>query len=111
MYFTPRIEEIEICGKKFTVGKIDYNICKKCENGAVANRFSADSKPDRVAALCNRTCMCTLEERGALENVFENKFRTREAWSIGKYEQEVDHSDERANVLGGAFSKSGKRGH
>lgn len=104
-------EEIEICGKKFTVGKIDYNICKKCENGAVVNRFSADSKPDRVAALCNRTCMCTLEERGTLENVFENKFRTREAWAIGKYDQEVDHSDERANVLGGAFSKSGKRGH
>lgn len=101
---------IDICGKKFTVGKIDYNKCKTCENGAVANRFSPDSKPDRIAALCNRTCMCTLEERGALTNVFENKFRNRNAWSIGK-DGSVDHSDEQANVLGGSFSKSGKRGH
>ena len=104
-------EEIEICGKKFTVGKIDYNLCKICENGAVANRFSPDAKPDRVAALCNRTCMCGLEERGALENAFENKFRKRDAWSIGKSSAGLDRSDEQANVLGGSFSKSGKRGH
>ena len=104
-------EEIVICGKKFVVGKIDYYICKNCENGACVNRFSATSKPDRIAALCNRTCMCGLEERNALDNKFENKFRTKEAWSIGKSQAAVDHSDERANVLGGAFSKSGKRGH
>ena len=36
-------EEIIICGKKFTVGKINYDICKNCENGACVNRFSADS--------------------------------------------------------------------
>lgn len=104
-------EEIEICGMKFTVGKIDYNKCRICENGAVVNRFSASSKPDRVAALCNRTCMCGLEERGALTNTFENKFRYRDAWSIGKDNTGMDRSDEQANVLGGSFSKSGKRGH
>ena len=104
-------EEIVICGKKFTVGKIDYNVCQNCENGACANRFSANSKPDRIAALCNRTCMCGLEERNVLENVFENKFRTKEVWAIGRADSKVDRSDERANVLGGAFSKSGKRGH
>jgi len=104
-------EEIEICGKKFTVGKIDYNKCKICENGAVINRFSPDSKPDRVAALCNRTCMCGLEERNVLENTFENTFRTSEPWSIGEKDNSIDHSDEQANVLGGSFSKSGKRGH
>ncbi len=104
-------EEIEICGKKFVVGKIDYNKCKNCENGAVANRFSANSNPDRIAALCNRTCMCGLEERNALENVFENKFRTSEPWSIGGKNVGIDRSDEQANVLGGSFSKSGKRGH
>ena len=104
-------EEIVICGKKFTVGKIDYSLCRICENGACVNRFSADSKPDRIAALCNRTCMCGLEEREVLENKFENKFRTKEAWAIGKSYSGIDHSDERANVLGGAFSKSGKRGH
>ena len=55
--------------------------------------------------------MCGLEERNALENAFENKFRTKEVWAIGRADSKVDRSDERANVLGGAFSKSGKRGH
>ncbi|MBR3942348.1 MAG: 4Fe-4S binding protein [Clostridia bacterium] len=104
-------EEIEICGKRFTVGKIDYEKCKICQNGAVANRFSSDAKPDRIAALCNRTCMCELEERGVLTNVFENKFRTSEVWSIGGSVAEIDRRDEQANVLGGEFSKTGKRGH
>ena len=104
-------EEIEICGKKFTVGKIDYAKCKICENGAVANRFSADSAPDRIAALCNRTCMCHLEENDKLSNKFENAFRTSDIWQIGASVTGIDRSDERANVLGGAFSKSGKRGH
>ncbi|MBQ7120344.1 MAG: 4Fe-4S binding protein [Oscillospiraceae bacterium] len=102
-------ETVEICGKAFTVGKINYNLCKICENGAVANRFSPDSKPDRIAAVCNRTCMCGLEERNALENVFENKFRNRKEWTIGG--EKADNSVEQANVLGGVFSKSGKRGH
>lgn len=104
-------DEIEICGKKFTVGKIDYDKCKICQNGAVINRFSADAKPDRIAALCNRSCMCGLEDRGALTKTFENKFRTSEVWSIGGKNSEVDRSDEQANVLGGSFSKSGERGH
>lgn len=104
-------ETIEICGKKFTVGKIDYNKCKVCENGAVANRFSPNSAPDRIAALCNRTCMCHLEEDGRLANKFANPFRTGETWQIGSATTTIDRSDEQANVLGGAFSKTGKRGH
>ena len=104
-------EEITICGKSFTVGKIDYDKCKICQNGAVANRFAAEAKPDRIAALCNRTCMCGLEQREALENKFVNAFRTSEAWSIGGGTAPVDRSDEKANVLGGQFSKSGNRGH
>lgn len=104
-------EEIEICGKKFTVGKIDYEKCKICQNGAVANRFAAEATPDRIAALCNRTCMCGLESRDALTKTFANAFRTSPAWSIGGSSAGVDRSDEQANVLGGAFSKSGNRGH
>jgi len=104
-------EEITICGKTFTVGKIDYEKCKICQNGAVANRFSASSAPDRIAALCNRNCMCALEARGVLENRFEKPFRTHDTWSIGGTIQALDRSDEKANVLGGAFSKSGNRGH
>lgn len=103
-------EKIEICGKTFTVGKIDYDKCRVCQNGAVPNRFAPGLKPDRIAALCNRSCMCALEERGALSKTFANPFRTGEIWSIGK-DTGADRSDEQANVLGGAFSKSGDRGH
>ena len=85
--------------------------CKVCENGAVINRFSADSAPDRIAALCNRTCLCHLDERQILNNTFKNPFRTSNAWSIDANGKTTDRSDEQANVLGGAFSKSGKRGH
>lgn len=102
---------IEICGKSFEVYQIDYEKCKICQNGACPNRFSDQCKPDRIAALCNRDCMCALEERGALTNSFQNPFRTEKAWSIGKESSLLDRSDEKANVLGGAFSKSGKRGH
>ncbi|MBR2615825.1 MAG: 4Fe-4S binding protein [Clostridia bacterium] len=104
-------EEISLCGKSFRVGKIDYDLCRICQNGAVANRFSDRSAPDRIAALCNRSCMCALEERGALTNCFANPFRTSKVWSIGGDGQTVDRSDEKANVLGGVFSKSGNRGH
>ena len=104
-------EEITVCGMTFTVGKIDYDKCRICQNGAVANRFEAGLTPDRVAALCNRTCMVGLEERGVLENKFANSFRTSEVWSIGGATASLDRSDEQNNVLGGSFSKSGKRGH
>lgn len=104
-------ETVTICGKSFTVGKIDFEKCKNCRNGAVANRFAAGSQPDRVAALCNRTCLCELEKREALTNRFVNPFRTGQEWKIGGSETAVDRSDEKANVLGGAFSKSGNRGH
>lgn len=104
-------EQIEICGKTFIVGKIDYSKCSICQNGAVVNRFSEAARPDRIAALCNRSCMCELEERKILSNEFHNNFRTSEVWSIGGGNTALDRSDEQANVLGGSFSKSGKRGH
>lgn len=74
--------EIDICGKKMKVANICYDVCISCKNGACKNRFNADIKPDRLAALCNRTCLCHLEENGVLENEFENKFRNREPWSV-----------------------------
>ena len=79
-------EEIEICGKKMTVAKINYNKCKTCKNGACVNRLNPDSKPDRIAALCNRTCLCELEENKVIGNTFENSFRQTELWAIGREE-------------------------
>ncbi len=103
-------EEIEICGKIMTVAKIDYEICKNCKNGAVPSRFGASCKPDRVAALCNRTCLCHLEEEQTVDNHFENAFRRRDAWSLDAFGRYEKHNAEEVNVLGGSFSKDGKRG-
>ena len=104
-------ETIEICGKKMTVAKIDYEKCKQCKNGAVPNRFTSKGKPDRVAALCNRTCMCYLEENNLVGNTFENGFRKRDSWAIGQSGVAAERNTDAANVLGGAFSKDGNRGN
>ena len=101
---------VEICGKKMEVADINYDICRTCKNGACANRFAAYARPDRVAALCNRTCLCHLEESGALGNKFENAFRQSEAWAIGG-DRARERNTERMNVLGGSFSKDGNRGN
>jgi len=76
-------KEIDVSGKKMTVASIDYSVCRTCKNGACVNRLAAASKPDRIAAVCNRTCLCALEEAGVLGNKFETPFRKRDAWSIG----------------------------
>ncbi len=103
--------EIDVCGKKMQVYSIDYAICKTCKNGACINRFSPIAKPDRVAALCNRTCICHLEESNVLSNKFENSFRQREVWSVGGKNPTNERNIEAANVLGGSFSKDGNRGN
>lgn len=102
--------EIDICGKKMTVAEINYEICKSCKNGACKNRFADIARPDRIAALCNRTCLCHLEEIGALKNKFENTFRNREAWQVGGNSVSSSRNTEAANVLGGSFSNDGNRG-
>ena len=102
---------IDICGKKMPVAKINYELCRICKNGACKNRFGTAAKPDRIAALCNRTCLCHLEEEGLLSNKFENAFRRREAWSVGGVNAAPQRNTEAANVLGGSFSKDGNRGN
>ncbi len=74
--------EINVCGKVMKVAKIDYELCKICKNGAKKNRLAEKARPDRVAALCNRCCICHLEENKRLENQFETPFRKREAWRV-----------------------------
>ena len=74
---------VVICGKAMEVAEIDYKICAECKNGACPNRFASYAKPDRIAALCNRTCLCHLEENDVLDNRFERDFRKSEVWSIG----------------------------
>jgi epoxyqueuosine reductase QueG len=104
------MEEITICGKTMQVAKINYDLCRTCKNGACVNRMYAPSKPDRIPALCNRTCLCELEEAGVLKNSFERPFRKRDAWSIGGKKTSLTDSSEKSNVLGGVFSTDGNRG-
>jgi len=102
--------EINVCGKVMTVATVNYAICNTCKNGACKNRFAEIARPDRIAALCNRTCLCHLEENGALGNKFENAFRKREAWQVGGVNSVNERNTEAANVLGGSFSSDGNRG-
>ena len=100
---------VEICGKKMEVAKVDYDKCRTCKNGACANRFASYAKPDRVAALCNRTCLCHLEETNAVSNTFHETFRKRDAWAIGGEDTKPGRDVESYNVLGGAFRKETKK--
>lgn len=107
---TENTQTVEICGKKMEVATINYDLCRTCKNGACPNRFASYARPDRVAALCNRTCLCHLEENALVGNRFENTFRKTDAWSIGNTVG-IGRDTERANVLGGEFSKDGNRGN
>ena len=107
---TANTESITVCGKTMNIAKVNYDICKTCKNGALSNRLNPIAKPDRVAALCNRTCLCHLESEGLLGNKFENPFRQREAWAKGGSAEAAGRNTDAANGLGGSFSKDGNRG-
>ena len=105
---TTEFDEIEICGKVMKVAKINYEICKTCKNGAFPNRLSSKAKPDRVAAICNRTCMICLEEKKRISNLFEKEFRRAPEWTIG--EKTAEKNCQATNKLVDSSSKSGNRG-
>jgi epoxyqueuosine reductase QueG len=67
-----------ICGKTFDMAEIDFDLCRKCTNGGMANRLHPTGKPDRFAAICNRTCMVELEKRGV--GGLKKAFRTKQPW-------------------------------
>lgn len=73
--------EIDIAGKKMTVAAVDYEKCKRCQNGARANIYHPSGKPDRIAALCVRTCVDMLERGAKIDDTFRLPFRQREAWA------------------------------
>ncbi len=79
---TEREKTITIAGRDFTVAEIDYAKCRVCKNGARPNRYHAAGRPDRLAAICMRTCMKALEASGKLTTSFEHPFRVREPWAI-----------------------------
>ncbi len=79
---TDREKTLTIAGREFTVAEIDYDKCRVCKNGARPNRYHASGRPDRLGALCMRTCMEALEASGKLATSFQHPFRIREPWAI-----------------------------
>jgi len=75
-------EEITICGKKMKVGKINFEKCEKCKNGALENIYHPAGKPDRIAAFCIRGCIDYLEKTKRIKNRFLLPLRIREPWQI-----------------------------
>ncbi len=72
---------LEICGKRMRVARLDLSACRRCRNGARANPDDPRGRPDRLAALCIRTCLDHLERAGRVTNRFAAPFRLRPAWS------------------------------
>ncbi|MBN1553403.1 MAG: 4Fe-4S binding protein [Phycisphaerae bacterium] len=75
--------EVEICGLRMKVARIDENICRTCKNGATPNPYHAACSTDKLAAACMRECLCHLQEKNLLNRTFQNSFRQRAAWEIG----------------------------
>ncbi|NLO06829.1 MAG: hypothetical protein GX131_13475 [candidate division WS1 bacterium] len=75
-------ETMSIAGRDYTVAKVDYSKCRRCQNGARPNRYHPSGAPDRLGAVCMRTCMQALEDSGKLTTEFANRFRVREPWAL-----------------------------
>lgn len=75
-------QTLVIAGKCMTVADIDWGRCRTCRNGAQPNPCHPAGMPDRLGALCVRTCVDHLERTGAVSNAFAAPFRKRPAWQI-----------------------------
>lgn len=73
---------LDIGGRQVTVAAIDYSICRRCRNGASPNNHHPAGRPDRLAALCVRTCVDHLERGNRISNRFATAFRQRPAWQV-----------------------------
>ena len=73
---------VEVCGKRMVVAALDRGTCGKCRNGAYPNPMHRAGQPDRLAALCVRTCMVHLEREKRIGNLFAHEFRKREPWTV-----------------------------
>lgn len=63
-------------------GGIDYGKCNTCKNGAFPNPYHYSGKPDRLGAICARSCLDYLERHNLIKNTFQNPFRKRPAWKV-----------------------------
>jgi ferredoxin len=101
-------ETLRICGREMPVAGQNLDLCARCTNGATAEKLvtqdraptdrniyssrgavSAFGRVDRLAALCTRTCIHAMEEARAVENLFEQSFRKRDAWGKNEFGEAV----------------------
>jgi len=75
--------ELNICGKKMVVAEVDFSKCRECKNGARPNIYHSSGNPDRLAAICVRSCIDYLERTEKLTKSFHNPFRKRPVWTRG----------------------------
>ena len=73
--------DLTVCGKKMSVADIDFVRCRECKNGARPNMYHSSGNPDRLAAVCVRSCVDYLEQAGKLTKTFHNPFRKRPMWT------------------------------
>jgi epoxyqueuosine reductase QueG len=73
---------IAIAGRSFTIGKVDYGKCRSCRNGARPNPYHPAGLPDRLGALCTRSCVDHLDRTRRITNVLAQPFRQRPAWQV-----------------------------
>lgn len=74
-------EERRIGGKTMEVGKVDYGVCRRCRDGSGPNMYYEGAKPDRLGAVCARTCVENLERAGVVTSKFAMGFRQRPVWT------------------------------
>lgn len=99
--------EINVAGKCMTVAAVNFDKCKRCPNGARVNLYHPSGKPDRIAALCTRTCVDALERGGKVDGTFKLAFRQREAW--GKDEIGANVAADKLPFGGGCLDPEGFR--
>lgn len=74
--------DITIAGRSMPVAALNVALCRSCRNGAGPNPHHPAGRPDRLAALCVRTCVDHLEQTGRVSNTFAAPFRKRPAWQV-----------------------------
>jgi epoxyqueuosine reductase QueG len=78
------LKEVRICGKVMSVASIDERACAYCRNGAFANPSHRTGRPDRLAAMCLRSCALMQDQRDRLAKPLINPFRDKAPWVIGR---------------------------
>lgn len=71
---------IDICGKSMPIADVNYETCRSCQNGARPNPNHPAGLPDRLGALCTRSCIQNLEQASRVANRFDTPFRKRAPW-------------------------------